>query len=136
MSEVTAFAAGKVVWAGEAKQARNGQPMRSVMLSVGKDGVGVAVLVFGNEAEAIAVGDGLAAEGPVEAKLRTKDGETKAALSIMARWAKLTGQAGQKVQPKRPAPTKPKQSKQHDLALAAQAPSGDCAPFYNDPIPF
>lgn len=136
MSEVIAFATGRVVWVGELKQARNGQPMRSVMLSLDKDGQAVAVLVFGDEAAAVQAGDCMAAEGPVEAKLRTKDGETKAMLSLVARWTKLTGQAGQKVQFKRQAPAKPKQSKQQDLALAAQAPSGDYAPFYNDPIPF
>ncbi|MEM9627813.1 MAG: hypothetical protein AAGA21_16370 [Pseudomonadota bacterium] len=137
MSEPMAYVSGRVCWAGELKKTRNDKPMRNVLIAPGQDTPAVSVLLFGDEAERVNVGDSLAVEGPAEAKVWQKNGEDpKPSLSVLARWSKLTGRAGA-----RQCRDQRRDDRQHGQGNGAQhhhhGPAGLAGPEppYNDEFP-
>ena len=58
----------------------------------------VMAILFGSDAEHATKGDWLSVEGPLEASIREHQGRSVVGLSVMARWLRLTGHAGQRKQ--------------------------------------
>jgi len=136
------FVAGRIIWRAELKQTKNGRPMRSVLIATDEDNMPpVRALVFGDDAEHAAVGDFMSVEGSPEITVFEKNGETKPAVSMMARWSRLTGHGGQRQ--RKSAAAKRGEAKngagQHQEAIDAFAspgpPASEQAPF-DDEIPF
>ena len=92
------FVSGPVLWAGDLKTTKTGSPMRGVLVGLDRNEEKPMppcfVRVFGSDAEAVSKGDRLAAEGDLEAEVGERDGKPSVRLSIMARWSRLTGHAG------------------------------------------
>jgi hypothetical protein len=77
---------------------KNGQPMRSLLLAGDGDGERVSVLIFGDGAHEVEVGDRLAVEGKAEASIYAKTGEAPIAqLGIVASWWRPIGKAAARI---------------------------------------
>jgi hypothetical protein len=96
----TLFASGRVLWCGELGPTKTDKPMRGCLVATSQERDDthppVVVRQFGEEAQHVQTGDLLAAEGELEASIRERDGKPGVNLSIMARWCRLTGHAGQR----------------------------------------
>jgi hypothetical protein len=91
------FVAGRIIWRADLKQTKKGTPMRSVLIAGDDENMPpVRALVFGDDAEHAAVGDWMSVEGDPEISTYEKDGEVKPAVSLMAKWSKLSGHGGQR----------------------------------------
>jgi hypothetical protein len=89
------FIAGRVTWRAELKQTKSGSAMRSVLIAADDDTMPACrALVFGDVAEHVQVGDYLSVEGAPEISTFEKNGEIRPALSMMAKWSRLSGHGG------------------------------------------
>lgn len=133
------FVAGRVIWRAELKQTKTSRPMRSVLIASDDENMPpVRALVFGEDAEHAAVGDFISVEGPPEISTYKKNGEVRPAASMLARWSRLSGHAGERRRRSEAARRGADKQKGggHQQAIGGFAPSGPPdheAPF-DDPI--
>lgn len=149
MGSAVLFVAGPTIWIAELKQTRNGSPMRGVLVAVDNGTEGqepacppVFIRLFGSDAEHVKKGDHVAAEGTLEAEVGERDGKSVVRLSIMARWSRLTGHAGDRQRRSKAAKRGAEQRKGggHQTAVDFQAPTSGPPdyepPAFDDEIPF
>lgn len=125
------FLAGRIIWRSEQKATRTGKPMRSILIASDEENMPpVRALVFGEDAEHAAVGDFISVEGPPEVSTYEKNGEVKLAVSLMARWSRLSGHAGARQRRSEAAKRRAEKRKSGDRqdAIDAFAPCGPPSP--------
>lgn len=139
MTTANLFIAGRIIWTGDLGETKTGSPMRGVLAAVDDAERGeepkcapVFVRLFGTEAEHAGKGDWLAAEGPLETSLREREGKPVVSLSIMAKWARLTGHRDAR---KQRSEAQTKKASGHQQPVPDTATCGASPPF-DDALPF
>ena len=125
------FISGRIIWRADLKETRTGTSMRSDLIGSDDENMPpVRALIFGEEAEYANVGDFMSVEGPPEISTYEKNGEVKPAVSLMARWSRLTGHRVQRQRKSEAA-----KRGRGDSQRSPSGPPGPEPPPFDDELP-